>query len=263
MQALFLERGPNSNFNVQVLNFQRGPTTISSVQIKKSFKPTSIPKKLWDNISSKKFWKDSIKWEQIFIPNDNFLYQMNIFYTKWLFFRDWSVWFIDNLMKMPHLNRKYPSGTAKRRMKFKANLVFKSSWLLFMISCIPIKTWMWTNSVYQLPSILWKGKVWNFQRGKLCSLLMVNPEKWGVQIKKWRRCQLAIAQLLCVASLVFPPFSVFKVVYHEHPFAFLLLLFQSYRSLRNVCFGGRNLGLIKSAYHDWLSMMTSSEGPPF
>ena len=25
---------------------------------------------------------------------------------------------------------------------------------------------------------------------------------------------------LCVASLVFPTFSVFKVVYHEHPFAF-------------------------------------------
>jgi len=29
-----------------------------------------------------------------------------------------------------------------------------------------------------------------------------------------------IAQLLCVVSLVFPPFSVFKVLYHEHPFAF-------------------------------------------
>jgi len=25
---------------------------------------------------------------------------------------------------------------------------------------------------------------------------------------------------LCVASLVFPTFSVFKVVYYEHPFAF-------------------------------------------
>jgi len=30
-------------------------------------------------------------------------------------FRDWSVWwFINNFMKMPHLNRKYPSGAAKR-----------------------------------------------------------------------------------------------------------------------------------------------------
>jgi len=49
---------------------------------------------------------------------------------------------------------------------------------------------------------------------------MVNAEKRGLKIKKRRRCQLAIAQLLRVASLVFPPFSLFKVVYHEHPFAF-------------------------------------------
>jgi len=27
-------------------------------------------------------------------------------------------------MEMPHLKTKYPSGVAKRRMKFKANLVF-------------------------------------------------------------------------------------------------------------------------------------------
>jgi len=38
-----------------------------------------------------------------------------------------------------------------------------------------------------------RGKVWNFQRGKLCSLLMVNAEKWGAKIKKWERCQIAIA----------------------------------------------------------------------
>jgi len=38
--------------------------------------------------------------------------------------RGWSVWCFDNFMKMPHLNRKYPSGPAERRMKFKANLVF-------------------------------------------------------------------------------------------------------------------------------------------
>jgi len=31
---------------------------------------------------------------------------------------------------------------------------------------------------------------------------------------------IAITLLLCVASLVFPTFSVFKVVHHEHPFAF-------------------------------------------
>ena len=68
---------------------------------------------------------------------------------------------------------------------------------------------------------------------------------------------------LTFASLVFPASSVFKVVYHDHPFAFLLLLRQSCRSLRNVCFGGRILGLIKSANHGWLSMITSSEGPLF
>jgi len=44
---------------------------------------------------------------------------------------------------------------------------------------------------------------------------------------------------------------------------FLLLRCQSYRSLRNVSFGGCTLGLIKSAYHDWLSVMTTSEGLPF
>jgi len=65
----------------------------------------------------------------------------------------------------------------------------------------------------------------------------------------------------CVASLVFSPFSDFKVVHHEHPLHFLLLLRQSCRSLRNVSFGGHILGLIKSAYHGWLSMMTSSGAP--
>jgi len=42
-----------------------------------------------------------------------------------------------------------------------------------------------------------------------------------------------------------------------------LLLCQSCRSLWNVglSFGGRIFGLIKSAYHGWLS--TSSEGPYF
>jgi len=34
-----------------------------------------------------------------------------------MIFRDWSVWFVDNFMKMPQLNRKYPSGAAKRRKK--------------------------------------------------------------------------------------------------------------------------------------------------
>jgi len=40
------------------------------------------------------------------------------------------------------------------------------------------------------------------------------------------------------------------------PLHFLLLLCQSCCSLRNVSYGGRVLGLIKSAYHSWLSMMS-------
>jgi len=37
-----------------------------------------------------------------------------------MIFRDWSVWFIDNFMKIPQLNRKYPSGASKRRKKEEA-----------------------------------------------------------------------------------------------------------------------------------------------
>jgi len=83
----------------------------------------------------------------------------------------------------------------------------------------------------------------------------------GRENKKWRRCQLAIAQLLCVASLVFP-LSVFSnLCIMNTPLHFLVLICQSCHSLRNVSFGGHILGLIKSAYHGWLSMMASSEGP--
>jgi len=34
--------------------------------------------------------------------------------------RDWNVWFIDNFMKVPQFNRKYPSAAAKRRKSKKA-----------------------------------------------------------------------------------------------------------------------------------------------
>jgi len=42
---------------------------------------------------------------------------------------------------------------------------------------------------------------------------------------------------------------------------FLLLLCQSCGGVRNISLSGRIPDLIKSAYHGWLSMMTSSEGP--
>jgi len=51
----------NSNCNVYVLCFLRSLTTISNVQMKKIFQPTSTTKKLWVKTSSKKFWKDPNK----------------------------------------------------------------------------------------------------------------------------------------------------------------------------------------------------------
>jgi len=38
-----------------------------------------------------------------------------------------------------------------------------------------------------------KGGSVKFQRGKLCSLLKVNAEKWGAKTMNWGRCQFAIA----------------------------------------------------------------------
>ena len=52
---LSLKGLPNSNYNVLVLYFQRDTTTISNKQIKESFKSTSMPKKLFVKVSSKKF----------------------------------------------------------------------------------------------------------------------------------------------------------------------------------------------------------------
>jgi len=36
-------------------------------------------------------------------------------------------------------------------------------------------------------------KIFGLATPLLCSTLMVNAEKWGKKIKKWGRCQLAIA----------------------------------------------------------------------
>jgi len=84
----------------------------------------------------------------------------------------------------------------------------------------------------------------------------------GRENKKWRRCQLAITQLCALPALSFP-FSVFsKLCIMNTPLHFLLLC-QSCRSIRNVSFGGHILGLMKSPYHGWLSMMTSPEGRLF
>jgi len=48
----------------------------------------------------------------------------------------------------------------------------------------------------------------------------MNAEKRGAKIKDVGAMPTSYCLTLCVASLVFPTFSVFKVAYHEHPFAF-------------------------------------------
>jgi len=72
--------------------FKATPPPFPMCKSRKASKPTSIglPKKLWVKISSKKFRKDPIKYEQIFIPKDNVLYNMKIFIPNDVF-RDWSV----------------------------------------------------------------------------------------------------------------------------------------------------------------------------
>jgi len=62
-------------------------------------------------------------------------------------------------------------------------------------------------------------------------------------------CLLALSSHLSV----FSKFCIMNTLLY-----FLPLLCQSCRSLRNVSFGGRILDLIKSDYHGWLGMMTSS-----
>jgi len=57
-----------------------------------------------------------------------------------------------------------------------------------------------------------------FQRGKVCSLLMVNAEKWARKLSG--AMPTCYCLILCVASRVFPTFSIFQVMYHEHPFAY-------------------------------------------
>jgi len=92
---------------------------------------------------------------------------------------------------------------------------------------------------------------------------MVNAEKWGVKIKNGGYGNLLLPNFCVLPALsshlsVFSKFCIMNTLLH-----FFLLLCESCRSLRNVSFGGHILGLIKGAYHGWLSMMASSEGPPF
>ena len=109
-----LKEAASNNFNAEVLSFQSDPATISNVQIMKSFKPASIslPKKLCVEISSKKFWKDPIKYEQIFIPKDYVLYSRKIFIPNDVF-----RFGVFNFLNMPQFNRKYLSGAEKNKVE--------------------------------------------------------------------------------------------------------------------------------------------------
>jgi len=48
---------------------------------------------------------------------------------------------------------------------------------------------------FKMPTTMdfFKGGRCETFKGVNCGLLMVNAEKWGAKIKKWGRCQLAIA----------------------------------------------------------------------
>jgi len=96
----------------------------------------------------------------------------------------------------------------------------------------------------------------NFLRENFFCLLVVNAEKRGANREKCEGMTTCYRLVLCVASLVSPTFTVLH---------FLLLLCQSCCSLRNVSLCGRRpiLGLIKSSFPGWLSVMTSSEVPLF
>jgi len=90
---------------------------------------------------------------------------------------------------------------------------------------------------------------------------MVNAEKWGAKMRNGGLCQPAIGYNFSVLPAVSSQLSVFsKFCIMNTLLHFLLLLCQSCHSLRNVSLSGCILGLIKSAYHGWLSVMTSSEG---
>jgi len=81
--------------------------------------------------------------------------------------------------------------------------------------------------------------------------------KMGRENKEVGRCQLAIG-LTFKCCFVFPTFNVFKVVYHEHPFAFSPSAISVMTWSQEHILGWPYLRQIKSEYHGCLSMMTSS-----
>jgi len=97
---------------------------------------------------------------------------------------------------------------------------------------------------------------------KVCyklSSYSLNANKWGANLEKWGSmpiCYRLTFVLLALSSQlsVFLKLCVMNVL-------LLFLLCQLCRSIRNASFPFQ--GLIKRSYHGWLSMMTSSDDPPF
>jgi len=84
---------------------------------------------------------------------------------------------------------------------------------------------------------------------------MANAEKWGAKIK-WGDANMLLPNLYMLPALssqlsVFSKLCIMNTLLH-------FLLFQLCRSPRNISL---DLSQIKSDYHGWLSMMTSSDGP--
>ena len=107
-----------------------------------------------------------------------------------------------------------------------------------MVSRIPIKTRL---NQFRMSTT---KHFFNVESVKLCSFFMVNAGKWGAKMKKWGRCQLAIAKFYVLPALpsqlsVFLKFCIMNTLLH-----FLLLICQSCRSLRNESMGGCILGSI-------------------
>ena len=68
---------------------------------------------------------------------------------------------------------------------------FQSSWLLFLVSWIPTKTWMWTNSGYQLPSLFSNEESVKLSKGVNCVVYW-----WWMQRKRARKQSGGDANLL-------------------------------------------------------------------
>jgi len=106
-----------------------------------------------------------------------------------------------------------------KRIIFKTNLVF---WIFLIV----VYGFIYSHECEQIQDTKYqafyqRGKEWNFQRGKRCSVLMVNAGKRGVKIKKMEAMPTCYCPTFVLPALS-SHFSVLSkfCLYHEHPFAF-------------------------------------------